>query len=464
MAPQIGHRAAGPAGTATRRQRSERVVPADPGGFRAAFQRALDEAEPYQETADREAEAEAAAAREAADDLVLEAEILGRFAFELSRAGLVGEERNAKVLYLALTSRLFDRPVSVAVKGVSSGGKSYTVEVVLRFFPATAYWLRTGMSERALAYSDEDFRHRHLVIFEAAGMASDFGSYLIRSLLSEGGIRYELVEKTKDGMRPRLIEKDGPTGLIITTTATRLHAENETRVLSLTVKDTPEQTAAVMRALARGEDIGAAVRYAQWQALQKSLETGERRVVVPFAPRLADLVRPVAVRLRRDFRLLLTLIEAHALLHRGRRERDNQGQILATVDDYAAVRELVADLFAEGVDATVSLEMRRTVAAVRALGKEQASITDLAKVLKLDKSAVSRRVSNAISRGFLVNNETGKGKPLRIVLGDPLPDDIEILPSPDKLAECCTVAVLPEGMDTPSPLAYSDAELAEEIL
>jgi len=425
-------------------------------GFCAVFQRALDEAEPYQAMADREAEAEAAAARAAAGVLLSEPDILGRFASELPRAGLVGEEKNAKVLYLALTSRLFDRPVSVAVKGVSSGGKSFTLETVLRFLPGQAYWSRTAMSERALAYSDEDFRHRFIVIYEAAGMASDFGSYLIRSLLSEGRIDYEFPEKTKDGMRPRVIRKEGPAGLIVTTTATSLHPENETRLLSLNVKDTPEQTAAVMHMLALGQDIGATVDYARWQALQKSLEAGERRVVVPFATRLAKLVPPVAVRLRRDFRLLLALIHAHALLHRELRERDNQGRILATIDDYAAVRALVADLFAEGVDATVKPETRETVAAIRALGKDEVSITEIAKFLKLDTGTASRRVKDARSRGYLANNETRKGRPLRIALGDPMPSDRQILPSPTELAECCTVAGLSEGYVTPSPLLEDD--------
>jgi hypothetical protein len=175
---------------------------ANPDGFAAAFQRALDEAEPFDTIADREAKATAAQASEAAGDLICEPDVLGRFASELSRAGLVGEDRNAKILYLALTTRLFDRPVSVAIKGPSSGGKSYTVEIVLKFFPATAYWERTAMSDRALAYSDEAFSHRHLIIYETAGMASDVAAYLIRSLLSEGRIRYEVVEKTKEGMRP----------------------------------------------------------------------------------------------------------------------------------------------------------------------------------------------------------------------------------------------------------------------
>lgn len=425
---------------------------ADRDGFRARFQDALDNAEPYQGIADREAEAEAVKAREAAGDLVLEQDLLARFAAELGRAGLVGEDKNGKVLFLALTTRVFERPVSIAVKGPSSGGKSYTVEVVLRFFPATAYWERTALSDRALAYSDEDFRHRHLVIYEAAGMTSDIASCLIRSLLSEGRIRYELVEKTKDGMRPRLIEKDGPTGLIVTTTATRLHPENETRLWSLAVKDTAEQTKAILHAHARDNETEAAIEFVRWQAFQKWLEAGERRVFVPFKERLADLVPPVAVRLRRDFRVLLTLIEAHALLHRERRNRDDHGRIVAMLDDYAAVRELVAELFAEGIDATVKPETREIVAAVKALSKDEVSVTEIAKALKLDKGAASRRVTDAISRGYLANNETRKGRPARVVLGDPLPGDIEILPRPDRLAGCCTVAASPEGIDTASPI------------
>jgi hypothetical protein len=75
---------------------------------------------------------------------------------------------------------------SVAVKGPSSGGKSFVIESTLKFFPPEAYYALTAMSDRALAYSNEPLRHRFLVIYEAAGMASDFATYLIRSLLSEG--------------------------------------------------------------------------------------------------------------------------------------------------------------------------------------------------------------------------------------------------------------------------------------
>jgi hypothetical protein len=291
------------------------------------------------------------------------------------------------------------------------------------------------MSDRALAYSNEQLQHRHLVIYEAAGMASDFATYLIRSLLSEGCLRYETVEKTEDGLIARLIERKGPTGLIVTTTSQRLHPENETRMLSLTVTDTPEQTAAVFRALARDE-ADHNVDLSQWQALQTWLATMPASVVIPFADRLAELVPPIAVRLRRDFKTILMLIRAHAHLHQASRQKDEQGRVAATLDDYAVVRELVADLVAEGVDATVKPEVREVVDATTRLiaeGRAEVSQADLAKALRLDKSAVSRRVAGALVGGFLKNLEDRKGRPARLVLRDPLPESLEVLPPPDRL-------------------------------
>jgi hypothetical protein len=87
------------------------------------------------------------------------------------------ETGKGKLAYLALTSRLLDRPVSIAVKGPSSGGKSFLVESTLKFFPPEAYYSLTAMSDRALAYSNEPLQHRFLVIYEAAGMASEFATF-----------------------------------------------------------------------------------------------------------------------------------------------------------------------------------------------------------------------------------------------------------------------------------------------
>jgi hypothetical protein len=375
-----------------------------------------------------------------AGDLILEPDVLARFGETVEAGGLIGETTNAKILYLAQTSRLFERPVSIAIKGVSAGGKSFTVESVLRFFPPEAYFERTGMSEHALPYSDEDFQHRHIVVYEHAGMDSDKVAYFIRTLLSENRISYETVEKTDEGLKARLIEKLGPTGIITTTTSAALHPENETRILSLGVVDSPEQTAAVMRVLgtrAAGGGKADDGEQPNWVAFQRWLALGETRVVVPFGRTLAENVPPVAVRLRRDFGMLVALISAHALLHRSTRAADKQGRVVATIADYAAIYDLVANLFAEGLEATVRPVVRETVEAVRAMGQPELSLIALARKLKLDKNTVHNRVKKAIASGFLANNETKRGRPARIVLGDPLPAERQILPAPKPPQKHC---------------------------
>ncbi len=428
----------------------------DPANFLAAWKAALDAAIPWQDVEKAEAQAKAQEVWELCKDLAQAPDILTLFADALARRGVAGERRSAKLLYLGLTSRFFDRPVSIAVKGPSSAGKSHLVKKTSEFFPARAFYALTAMSEKALAYSQEPLSHRILVIYEAAGMSGEWASYLIRSLLSEGRVRYETVDKTRDGLKPKLIEREGPTGLIVTTTAASLHPENETRLLSIPVTDTQEQTRAILRALA-DESIKPddSADLAQWHALQEWLETTRCDITIPYGEVLAEIMPPTAIRLRRDFPMMLTMIRTHAFLHQASREPDGQGRIIATLADYEAVRVLCADLMAEGIEATVSETIRETVRAVTDIYNEtSASVSQaqLRKRLKLDKGTVSRRVDDCLTHGYLCNLEDRKGKAHRLEPADPLPEDTEILPSLERLTrECCTVGVLREGNTPPPP-------------
>lgn len=412
---------------------------ADPEHFKQRWQAALDASVAWTDLETAERQRQASSAWKACAALASEPDILATFARTLASAGVAGEERTIKLLYLAVTSRFLARPVSLALKGPSSAGKSYTTERVLGFFPPSAFYALSAMSERALAYSDEPLQHRMLVIYEAAGLKGDFATYLLRSLLSEGCVRYETVEKTSDGLRPRLIEREGPTGLLVTTTAVQLHPENETRMLSVSVTDTKEQTRAVL--LAQAKESRTDVDMTPWHALQTWLEGAEHRVTIPYAEVLAEAIPPVAVRLRRDFPLILNLIRAHALLHQAKREKDSAGRIVATFDDYAAVRALVYDLVAEALEATVAATIRETVEAVAAhapAGSDKTvAVAEVATALKLDKSAALRRVQVAIKRGYVRNLEERKGHQAQLVLGSPMPADVVVLPTVAGLQEGC---------------------------
>ena len=392
----------------------------------------------------RRAEREAEPVPEVPPTLAFSTDILRDFNKMLYKHGVIGEDRVATVVYLALTSRLLDEPVSLAVKGPSSGGKSFVTKKVVDFFPASAYYALTAMSEHALTYSEEPLVHRILVVYESSGLEGEHASYLIRSLLSEGHIRYETVQKSRSGkMESRLVEREGPTGLLVTTTQVSLHPENETRLLSLPVNDSPAQTAAIMRRTAEKDDLGSrvdlgeCVDLSEWRAFQSWLGAQDNAVAVPFAVALSKLVPAVGVRMRRDFKQVLNLVKAHAILNQCTRERDDDGRIIASMDDYRVVRELVADLVSDEVGATVPATVVETVTAVTDLNQiDPAGVTlvQLADRLGLDRSAASRRATVARKGGYIENLEDKRGKPARFVVAAPLPGEVTILPTVETLS------------------------------
>jgi hypothetical protein len=183
--------------------------------------------------------------------------------------------------------------------------------------------------------------------------------------------------------------------------------------------------------------------------LQQWLATAENRVTVPYAGQLAELIAPVAVRLRRDFNTLLALIRAHAVLHQLTRDRDDDGRIVATLEDYEIVSGIVADVLAEGVGSTVSQTIRQTVAAVQSLDQgEGVTSSVIAERLALDKSAAHRRMTAAAAAGYVQNLEDRRGRPGRWRPAAPLPDDVALLPSVARLQEVTEPVATPHDHET----------------
>ena len=127
---------------------------------------------------------------------IIEAEnILDVFAEAWSNV-MAGEKKNAKLLYLAATSRLLDKCINVAVKGPSSAGKSEIRKRVLSFIPPEDVISFSTVSEKALIYYEDDFPHKILSMGEAAGSEEkDMQDYLLRELMSEGKLRYIVAQR-----------------------------------------------------------------------------------------------------------------------------------------------------------------------------------------------------------------------------------------------------------------------------
>jgi hypothetical protein len=359
---------------------------------------------------------------------------------------MAGEVVNAKRLYLIGTSRLLPKPMNVVIKGPSSAGKSELRRGVLKFFPPSEIIACTAASEKSLLYNGRDFRHKIVSMAEAVGgRERNFQDLLLRELMSEGRISYDVVGNTIVGRTTETVSKEGPVSFWVTTTKGHLHHENETRMLSLEVSDCSSQTKAVMRKIAEMEEQPVQIseerleRYHRFQFLLRLLCVEDGVAVrVPYAQALAELIPPLDIRQRRDFSQLLSAIKAHALLHCNWRDRTGNVVHADIKHDYAVVRGLMADLLAEHCGAAISDAMRETVEAAQRLqaASENEGVTAeaVAQYLGLDASTAWRRLQKAEAAGLIMNLQARRHRPGLYRAADTASvASLEVLPTPQRL-------------------------------
>ena len=385
------------------------------------------------------------------ESLRLDPHLLDRVSQLIEFRGYAGSSQPPTLVYVAMTSRLFPRPMNVNISGESAIGKNQTAEAAIKLHPTGAVHIVSAASPMAMVYEKENFQHRHIFFMEADSIPEDgrAGS-AIRSLAADNVFRYSVVEYDKETgeSQTRTIVKDGPTGLLTTTTKS-LDPQLSTRMLEIQLRDDPSQTRTIMEAQAErvnppkvyADEIDTELMLFVW--LQEYLVArGEWRVAVPFAPTLSRLVPSTAVRMRRDFMQLLTCIQAVALLYQWQRPRTPEGWVEASVEDYGRARELLAPIFDTTAAEGLTDAVHATVLAIDQKERDIALPT-LMKRLRRSKTSVQRRVQKAIEGGWLINDEKEPGYPARLRRGAPLPAVVSALPTVEELVKAL-------GSTTPS--------------
>ena len=137
---------------------------------------------------------------------------------------------------------------------------------------------------------------------------------------------------------------------------------------------------------------------------------------------IKDLLRSLETREKRE---QVESFDLDAALEEARRApRTKPGELWVLGDHRLLCGDATrADLVSDAVEQTVSESVRATVEKVAELtiGGGETTVVQVAARLGIDKSSASRRVIAALERGYLRNLEDRRGRPSRLVLGDPLP-------------------------------------------
>ncbi len=280
---------------------------------------------------------------------------------DLDSLGMVGEESNKLTCYLAMVSRLLDRPLALLIQSASAAGKTSLMDAVLNLMPPEDLVRFSAMSGQSLFYMGQrSLKHKVLAIAEEEGARE--AAYALKLLQSEGKVT--MASTGKDASTGMLTAHEytveGPVSLFLTTTTIDLDEELLNRCLVLTVNESREQTRAIHGVQRQRETLEGLLERATRERLTTLHRNAQRllqplAVVNPYADQLS--FRDDQTRNRRDHVKYLTLIRSIALLHQHQREvkvLEHEGQTIhyieVTPSDIELANELAMDVLSRTMD------------------------------------------------------------------------------------------------------------------
>jgi len=303
--------------------------------------------------------------REAALSLLQSPDLPARILADFAACGLVGEETNKLVGYLAAVSRKLDRPLGVVIQSSSAAGKSSLMDAVLAFVPEEEQVKYSAMTGQSLFYMGEtNLQHKALAIVEEEGASR--ASYALKLLQSEGELTIASTGKDPQSgnLTTQAYRVQGPVALLLTTTARDLDEELLNRCLVLAVDEGREQTRAIHQLQRDRRTLEGLLAKREKEALI-ALHRNAQRLLRPL-----DVSNPYArfltfpdqtTRLRRDHEKYLTLIDAIAFLHQHQRPLKTHRRagdpdapaieyIEATLADIALANRIAHDVLGRSLD------------------------------------------------------------------------------------------------------------------
>lgn len=262
---------------------------------------------------------------------------------DYEKLGVVGEDHNKLMCYLAATSRLMDNPLNILVLSSSGAGKSTLQDKTLKLMPPEDVIRTSAISDKALFYQ-KSLKGKILALEEASGLRD---TYAIRTLISEGYLMQESVV----GCRSVSRHVEGGCSIFQTTTNPEIDPETKSRFFILGVDESREQTRRILEMQRKAHTLeGMMKRHMETEIIFRHLSF--QRLLQPYI-----VVNPYADKLfydddrlqaRRDQPKFLNLCTAVAFLNQMKKQVKRYGDVEYIEVDSEDIRQAV-DLASEAL-------------------------------------------------------------------------------------------------------------------
>jgi hypothetical protein len=277
---------------------------------------------------------------------------------DYERCGLIGEDRNKLLSYLAMTSRKMTEPLNIIIQSSSGAGKSFLQDTTLLFCPQADVMKVTQLSEKALFYLDRNLKHKVLAIEEGSGIEGG-SAYALRALISSAtGI--STVATIRDARTGKLTAMsncvEGPVAVFFTTSSPEVDEELRSRMLVLALDESHEQSRRIIdhclgNCMVDADELDKVLKkHRNFQSLLKPY-----RIINPYLGRLK--VSEYRLNVRRSLKSYLNIIGSVCFLRQMVKEvktKTTGGKNLEHIEvdktDIEAGHQLASSLISRSID------------------------------------------------------------------------------------------------------------------
>lgn len=262
--------------------------------------------------------------------------LIGKLQSDLQQIGILGENENALILFLAMASHKFSNPFSVICLAKSGIGKSYLIKKLSECMPKTQISFHTQISENALYYFDSHQIDGKVLFIEDLEWTAKMLNPLA-TLQTGGRLVKTRATKDKDGMlHSTTFEVAGKLCLIACAYAEKNYDQLSLPFLCLHLNHSPSQDQNIMNY--QKQLRAGLINQAEIHQIQRRLKCviaslQNVTIINPFAPLIQlpdDLPQP-----RKTLLLLLNFIDVITYFHQHQRQTvtdEETGEIFTLTD------------------------------------------------------------------------------------------------------------------------------------
>ena len=363
------------------------------------------------------------------------------FGETLKQLPLVALDNQAKLLFLAHYTRYLDDPVSVIVSGESGTGKTNLMNQIQKFFAPNSYIEVTAMTAKAMANLPKEIAidRKTLMCGELAGIKSEDGNYILRQALSEGKVTRWVPVEGKAGETNKTVTQtvEGKFNVFLTTTEREMHPEDENRFFRINIPNDEEYINYVLHKQVdlKNNPQNFEIDFSNWHSLSDKFLEDMIPVKINYMHNIVNNCKNKnKVRLVRDMNKVISLIKVHTIFNIEQREKDDDGNLLSTLEDYEVIYNILSECF-KGNERFISRDLENIVTFTKDANKKGINSNQIVmgEIFNFKRSKISRLCKVAEELGLISNLSPNGVNSSYVFIKDYKSNDF-FLPNSDEIA------------------------------